>query len=64
MRESTRGDLKFVQQFDSDIEKEDQMLIRLTGVSQETLDALPICDSNKLSSSLAEMGAINYNPKN
>ena len=63
MREPTRADMKFAYKFDADEEKEDQMLIRLTGISQEGLDNLPICDSKKLQDALEEMGAVNYDPK-
>lgn len=64
MKEPTRADMKFGFSFKDEIEAEDQMVIRLTKISQESLDNMPICDSNKVRDALAEMGATDYNPKN
>lgn len=64
MREPTRADMKFGVQFKDEVEAEDKMIIRLSGISQEALDAMPLCDSNKIRIALEEMGATDYNPKN
>ncbi|WP_191092555.1 phage tail assembly protein [Francisella sp. SYW-9] len=64
MREPTRKDMKVIESMNlSDVDKSDAMLSTLTGISLESLEDMPMCDSNKLISILDKMGEFDYNPK-
>ncbi|AEE26294.1 phage tail assembly protein [Francisella hispaniensis] len=64
LREPTRADLAAVHRVaKTDIAREDAMIIRLSGISQESLDNMPICDNNKVVYALEKMGAFDYDPK-
>ncbi|MBY7733499.1 phage tail assembly protein [Francisella philomiragia] len=65
LREPVRADLAAVHRVaKTDIAREDAMIIRLSSISQESLDNLPLCDNNKVVSILEKMGAFDYDPKN
>lgn len=64
MKEPTRGDLKFAQAFSDEIEQNDQLIIRLTGISLDSLDNMALCDNDKLIETLEDLKAGNIDPKN
>lgn len=65
MREITRGDLKSVQEYRTEYDKETKMLVRLTSISEESLEKMSMFDSDKLSDALNEARTLGFaDPKN
>jgi Ni,Fe-hydrogenase III large subunit len=63
IKEPTRGDLKAIQHIKGDLEKDDLLISRLTGISLSELDKMVVADSIKIQDELNKVYDADYDPK-